>query len=57
MLLSRAVIYLKNHSDCVRVPTSLEIMENQEKVPCMETSWNLKKTNNHGKIMEFCDII
>ena len=28
-----------------------------KKVPCMEKSWNLKKMNNHGKIMEFCEII
>ena len=27
------------------------------KVPCMEKSWNLKNLNNHGKIMEFCEII
>ena len=25
----------------------------QKKVPCMEKSWNLKKMNNHGKIMDF----
>ena len=24
------------------------------KIPCMEKSWNLKKMNNDGKIMEFC---
>ena len=29
-----------------------------KKVPCMEKSWNLKKTlNNQGKIMEFYEII
>ena len=29
-----------------------------QKLPCMEISWNLKKkNNNHGKIMEFCEII
>ena len=27
-----------------------------KKVPCMEKSWNLKKKNNHGKIMEFYEI-
>ena len=27
-------------------------------VPCMEKSWNLKKKlNNHGIIMDFCEII
>ena len=43
-------------------PQALEIMENLEnhekKVPCMKKSWNLEKSqNNHGKIMEFCEII
>ena len=41
-------------------PQVLEIMENLEnhkKVPCLKRSWNLKKMNNHGKIMEFCEII
>ena len=29
-----------------------------KKNPCMEKSWNLKKPlNNHGKIMELCEII
>ena len=28
--------------------------KSRKKVPCMEKSWNLK---NHGKIMEFCEII
>ena len=28
-----------------------------KKVPCMEKSWNLKKLNNHGKIMEYSEII
>ena len=42
-------------------PQALEIMENLEitkkKVPCMKKSWNLKKKlNNHGKIMEFCEL-
>ena len=40
-------------------PRALEIMENLEnykkKVPCMEKSWNLKKMNNHGKIMDFLE--
>ena len=42
-------------------PQILEIVENlenhQKKFHCMEKSWNLKKLNNHGKIMEFCEII
>ena len=42
-------------------PQALEIMENLEnhkKVSCLEKSWDLKKTlNNHGKIMEVCEII
>ena len=39
-----------------RVPTSSG--KSRQKVPCMEKSWNLKKKLiNHGKIMEFCDII
>ena len=42
-------------------PRALENLEKaQKKVPCMEKSWNLKKkkiNNNHGKIMEFCEII
>ena len=36
----------------------MENLENHKKVPCMEKSCNLKKTlNNHGQIMEFCEII
>ena len=50
-------------------PRALEIMEyleNHKKVLCMKKSWNLKKKimekswnlkKNHGKIMEFCEII
>ena len=43
----------------VRVPTSTgKPGKSQKKVPCMEKSWNLKKNlKNHGKIMEFCEII
>ena len=45
-----------------RFPQALEIMENLEnhekKVPRIAKSWNLKKTlNNHGKFIEFCEII
>ena len=46
-----------------RVPTSTgnhgKLGKSPKKVPCMEKSWNLKKEtlNNHGKIMEFCEII
>ena len=36
---------------------SWKIWKITKKVPCMEKSWNLKKKNNHGKIMEFCEII
>ena len=40
------------------LPQALEIIENHEKeVPCTEKSLNLKKLNNHGEIMEFCEII
>ena len=62
--------YLFNHCrDCrlrwnaaCRVPTSTgKPGKSQKKVPCMEKSWNLKKFEkswkNHGKIMEFCEII
>ena len=38
-------------------PQALEIMENHTKNQCMEKSWNLKKLNNHGNVMEFCEII
>ena len=42
-------------------PQALEIMENlenQKKPSGLEKSWNLKKTlNNHGKIMEFYELI
>ena len=40
-----------------RVPTSSgnhgKPGKSLKKVPCMEKSWNLKKLNNHGKIVEF----
>ena len=43
-----------------RVPTSSENHgkpgKSQIKIPCMEKSWNLIKAENHGKIMEFCEI-
>ena len=46
----------------LRVPTSSgnhgKPGKSLKKAPCMEKSWNLKKPlNNHGKIMEFCEII
>ena len=46
----------------IRVPTSSgnhgKPGKSQKEVPCMEKSRNLKKTlNNHGKIMEFYEII
>ena len=49
----------QHSSQITGFPRALEIMENHEKkVLCMEISCNLKKTlNNHGKIMEFCEII
>ena len=31
--------------------------KSRKKVPCIEKSWNLKKLNNPGKFMEFCEII
>ena len=44
-----------------RVPTSSgnhgKPGKSLKKVPCMKKSWNLKKLNNHGKIMEFCEIV
>ena len=45
-----------------RIPTSSgnhgQPGKSLKKVPCMEKSWNLKKTlNNHGEILEFCEII
>ena len=49
-----------HHAQQKRVPTSSGIMENLEnhkKGPLMEKSWNLKNLKNHGKIMEFCEII
>ena len=45
----------------IRVPTSSgnhgKPGKSSKNVPCMENSWNLKNLNNHGKIMEFCEII
>ena len=42
----------------VPIPGFPQALENHKKVSCMEKSLNLKKTlNNHGKIMELCEII
>ena len=40
-------------------PQALEIMENLEnhEVPCMENHGICKNLNNHGKVMEFCEIV
>ena len=36
------------------VAAALENLENEQRIPCMEKSWNLKKNRKyHGKIMEF----
>ena len=45
-----------------RVPTSSgnpgKPGKSLKQVPCVEKSWNLKKSlNNHGKIMEICEIM
>ena len=53
--------HLKDKGVYVRVPTSSGNHgipgKSQKKVTCMEKSWNLKNLNNHGKIMDFCEII
>ena len=53
---------LSVHSIIINVSRVLMSSGNHGKsgknVPCMQKSWNLIKTlNNHGKIMEFCEII
>ena len=48
----------RDGSGMTRVPTSTgKPGKSKKNVPCMEKSWNLKKLKNHGKIMEFCEII
>ena len=41
---------------CSGFPQALEIVENlenhKEKVPCMEKSWNLKKTEKSGNFVK-----
>ena len=39
------------------IPQALEIMENLEKFYAWKIHGILKNLNNHGKIMEFCEII
>ena len=45
----------------LRVPTSSRNHgkpgKSLKKVPCIEKSWNLKKSELSWKIMEFCEII